>query len=158
MGDQVFGRVASIPFPGRVGVFVDLGPRPPVGFVDVLELPPDVGDWPPVGTFTDFEVLIHRPRGRQVSLLPLDPRFRGPKRYAMTEQVWLDTTARHPVGSEVTATVMRIFSSNRCYHVRFGDAWASVEWNAEPPVEGAEVAFTVRRHLDRTRRFLLDPA
>ena len=158
VGARVFGRVASIPVPGRVGVFVDLGPQPPAGFVDVLMLPLDVEQWPPVATVTDFEVLGHRPGGFQVSLWPLEPRFLGPVKYGMTEPAWRESIARHPLGSQTTATVTQVFSSTRNYHVQFGDAWATVEWTNEPPPEGAEIVFTVRRHLHTTRRFLLEPA
>jgi hypothetical protein len=60
VGEAVAGRVALIPKPGVIGLFVDLG-QEPEGFVDVLHLPRDPGEWPPVGTVTTFEVLQHRP-------------------------------------------------------------------------------------------------
>src|SRR6478735_8326193 len=52
----------------------DLG-APPDGFVDILILPEDPNQWPPVGHEGFFEILQHRPG--QVRLFPTDPSMRS---------------------------------------------------------------------------------
>jgi hypothetical protein len=148
--------VARIPKPGVIGLFVDLG-HEPEGFVDVLSLPREPGEWPPVGTVTTFEVLQHRPG--QVRLFPLDDRFRSPDRLpgVPTQVQWLLIKDRFPVGSEVTATVTRVFQANREYVVRFADCWSVLEWTGEAPRVGAAGRYTVTRYLDHTRQILITP-
>jgi hypothetical protein len=72
-GQRVSGRVAQVPRPGTIGVFVDIG-LVVGGFVDVLLLPEDADRWPTEGTEAEFEVwwVDERP---QVRLKPVDPRF-----------------------------------------------------------------------------------
>ncbi|MGW4121259.1 hypothetical protein [Nocardia sp. NPDC004711] len=72
VGGRVTGRVTQVPRPGTIGLFVDLG-QPPTGFVDVLNLPDSVDEWPVVGTVTEFEVVHHTHQGHQVRLRPLNP-------------------------------------------------------------------------------------
>ncbi|MEU4995927.1 hypothetical protein [Streptomyces sp. NPDC021622] len=55
-GTRLTGTVGELPWgPGRTGLFVDLG-LPIHCFVDLTGLPLDPGDWPAVGTVTEFEV------------------------------------------------------------------------------------------------------
>ena len=87
VGQHVTGTVASIPKPGVIGLFVDLGTgTPPWGFVDVLHLPDAPEQWPAVGTITEFEVVHHTHEGHRVRLLPLDPTYRGSPRPPISEQ------------------------------------------------------------------------
>jgi ribosomal protein S1 len=156
VGEVVTGRVAFIPKPGVIGLFVDLG-REPEGFVDVLHLPVEPGQWPPVGTVTTFEVLQHRPG--QVRLFPLSEQFRSPERLpaVSTPEQWLVIKERFPVGTEVTATVTDVFPANREYAVRFEDCWSVLEWTGDPPRVGTASRYAVTRHLDRTRRIMIAP-
>ncbi|RAO47385.1 hypothetical protein GAR06_02408 [Micromonospora saelicesensis] len=153
-GEHITGQVVLIPRPGAIGLLVDLG-QEPEGFVDVVVLPHEPADWPPVGTVTTYEVLQHRPG--QVRLLPLDERFRS-RSYlpaSLSDQEWLSIKARFPIGSVVTATVTHVFTSNREYVVSFEDCWSSLGWNSETPEVGATGRYTVTRHLDVTRRVVL---
>lgn len=75
VGRRVIGQVLDPPTPPRIGILVDLGRSIP-GFVDVLRLPDNSGDWPITGTVTDFEVVGVRADG-QVWLRPIDPRYRN---------------------------------------------------------------------------------
>jgi hypothetical protein len=156
VGEEVAGRVARIPKPGVIGLFVDLG-QEPEGFADVLHLSRDPGEWPPVGTVTTFEVLQHRPG--QVRLFPLDDRYRSPDRLpgVPAQEQWLAIKDRFPVGSEVTATVNRVFPANREYVVRFEDCWSAIEWTGDAPQVGTASRYTVTRHLDQTRRIMVTP-
>ncbi|MGM7648878.1 hypothetical protein ACSVDM_28545 [Nocardia sp. JW2] len=154
VGDRVTGVVTLIPRPGAIGLFVDLG-WPPTGFVDVLNLPESVDHWPTVGTVTEFEVLQHT--HRQVRLWPLDATFRPSTaaRWTMSEREWHAVKRRHPVGSEVTAEITHVFSSNREYVVEFDGVWSALPWTGEPPIAGTTAGFVVDRHLDETHRILL---
>ncbi|MGC4813167.1 hypothetical protein ACLQ29_21795 [Micromonospora sp. DT228] len=138
-------------------MLVDLG-QEPEGFVDVLVLPHDAADWPPVGAVMTFEVLEHRPG--QVRLLPLDEQFRSQtyQPSSLSHQEWLSIRMRFPIGSVVTATVTHVFTSNREYVVRFADCWSALEWNSQAPKVGATGRYTVTRHLDHTQRVILAPA
>ncbi|WP_181696371.1 hypothetical protein [Nocardia sp. GTS18] len=154
VGDHVSGVVTMIPRPGTIGLFVDLG-RPPIGFVDVLNLPESLDRWPTVGTVTDFEVLQHR--HQQVRLWPLDAAFRSSSRRwsAMSERDWHAVKSRHPVGSVVTAEITRVFPSNREYLVEFDGLWSALPWSGASPAVGSSARFVVRRHLEQTNRILL---
>jgi len=153
VGDHVTGTVTLIPRPGTVGLFVDLG-QPPTGFVDAFHLPRSVGQWPGVGTVTDFEVLQHN--HRQVRLWPLDDAFRSSTAdFWRSEPEWKTVRHRYPVGSEVIAEVTDVFPSNREYVVRFDGVWSVLVWTGTPPVVGTNARFVVDRHLDTTRRVQL---
>jgi hypothetical protein len=156
VGEQVTGRVARIPKPGAIGLFVDLG-REPEGFVDVLHLPREPDEWPRAGTDTTFEVLQHRPG--QVRLFPLDGRFRSPENLpgVFPQEQWLAIKDRFPVGSEVTATVTGVFHANREYEVKFEDCWSVLEWTGNAPQVGTAGRYTVTRHLNQTRRIMITP-
>lgn len=155
IGDHVTGTITSIPRPGAIGIFVDLGAAP-TGFVDVLHLPLSVGQWPVVGTTTDFEVLQHR--HGQVRLWPLDGAFRSStQRWPMSEAEWHAAKSRHPVGSEVVAKVTHVFPGNREYVVAFDGVWSDLSWTGTPPTLGAPAHYMVDRHLDATRRIRLRP-
>ncbi|MEV6107331.1 hypothetical protein AB0M28_21855 [Streptomyces sp. NPDC051940] len=53
---QVFeGTVVKVPWPGAIGIFVDIG-LSVGGFVDVLLLPNEGENWPAEGTVADFEI------------------------------------------------------------------------------------------------------
>jgi hypothetical protein len=157
VGEEITGRVTHIPRPGAIGLFVDLGHKPQ-GFVDVLHLPHDPDQWPPVGTVTAFEVLQHRPG--QVRLFPLDERFRSPDHLLGTPALedWAVIKGRFPVGSKVAATVTGVYPANREYGVQFEECWAALEWTGDAPLAGATSRFVVTRHLDETRRIMLTPA
>ena len=157
VGEQVKGRVARIPKPGAIGLFVDLG-REPEGFVDVLHLPIEAGQWPPAGTVATFEVLQHRPG--QVRLFLLDDQFRSPDSLpgVPTQEQWLVIKDRFPVGSEVTATVTDMFRANREYMVQFEDCWSVLEWSGDAPRIDTASRYTVIRHLNQTRRIMIKPA
>lgn len=157
VGSEVRGTVSYIPEPtGRIGIFVDLG-LPAGGFVDVLELPYDPKNWPPVGTILDFEVLQHRVG--QVRLYPLDPKYRkypkddGRKRY--TRERWGELKRRYPVGSVVSARVTEVFPSNRECWVTDGVLSEGVEWTAPEPVISDEAHYLVTGHRDTIQRVLL---
>ncbi|MEV0607911.1 hypothetical protein AB0I61_16265 [Polymorphospora rubra] len=157
-GDRVRGRVSAVPWgPGRTGLFVDLGAEPE-GFVDILHLPEDADQWPPVGREGVFEVLQHRPG--QVRLFPLDAGMRA-KQYRVSNwsgEEWAAVTARYPVGSLVTGTVTDVFPSNRSYGGRFDDVTSWVEYDGTPPVIGHVGSYTVTRHLEWTRQLLVRPS
>jgi hypothetical protein len=157
VGEEITGRVTHIPRPGAIGLFVDLG-HEPQGFVDVLHLPRDPDQWPPVGAVTAFEVLQHRPG--QVRLFPLNERFRSPDHLLGTPALkeWVAIKGRFPVGCEVTATVTSVYPANREYGVRFEECWATLEWTGDAPFPGATSRFVVTRHLDETRRIMLTAA
>ncbi|GHG62443.1 S1 RNA-binding domain-containing protein [Streptomyces griseocarneus] len=71
---QVFeGTVVKVPRPGAVGITVDIG-LGVEGFVDVLLLPEEGGDWPLEGTVADFEVWWADSR-QQIRLKPSDARY-----------------------------------------------------------------------------------
>lgn len=57
-GSCATAPVEHIPFSERVGVFLDV--ESVAGFIDVFALPVDLGDWPPVDTVLDVEILRHR--------------------------------------------------------------------------------------------------
>ncbi|MGC5285353.1 hypothetical protein [Micromonospora sp. DT231] len=157
VGTHVVGQVVRIPRPGAIGLLVDLG-QEPEGFVDVVVLPHEPADWPPVGAVMTFEVLQHTPG--QVRLLPLDEQFRS-RTYlpsSLSHREWLCIKTRFPIGSVVTATVTHVFTSNREYVVRFADCSSALEWNSQAPKVGATGRYTVRRHLDHTHRVILAPA
>ncbi|GAA4538022.1 hypothetical protein [Amycolatopsis samaneae] len=156
-GAEVTGRVSSIPRPGVIGLFVDL-PYGMVGFADVVNLPFSEAEWPPVGTITTFEVLQHRLG--QVRLFPLDPRFRRSDAppLGMSAAEWDAHKITYPVGSVVEGEVGVVYPANREYGVRYGDAWAWFGWSEEPPAVGEIAEYRVVRHLDTTRRTLLEPA
>ncbi|MGW0840676.1 hypothetical protein ACWD26_11015 [Streptomyces sp. NPDC002787] len=71
-GTRLTGTVSALPWgPGLTGLLVDIGLPPLVAFVDVLHLPRQTEDWPPVGTVTEFEVTsIRFHTGLQVRLRP----------------------------------------------------------------------------------------
>jgi hypothetical protein len=160
-GSQVTGTISVVPKPGVIGVFVDL-PHGIEGFVDVLELPRDAGQWPEPGQVLRFEVLQHRPG--QVRLWPLDPRFHHHEMPQETEAEWRRAKLRYPVGSVVSAQVARVFPRNHEYWIRFtGDDsqhWSSalLPWTGEPPVEGSTGYYRIVAHLDTTRRIMVAPA
>jgi hypothetical protein len=156
VGKHIRGRVSRLLKPGVIGLFVDLG-QEPEGFVDVLWLPYEPGDWPVVGTVTTFEVLQHTPG--QVRLFPLDDRFRRPSCLptGRTWEQWLLIRDRFPVGSLVTGTVTHVYQYNREYVVRFEDYWSLLEWTGDAPEVGATGRYTVTKHLDRTLRIMLTP-
>jgi len=156
VGKHIRGRVSRLLKPGAVGLFVDLG-QEPGGFVDVLWLPYEPGDWPPVGTVTTFEVLQHTPG--QVRLFPLDERFRCPPSLptGRTHEQWLLIKDRFPVGSQVTGTVTHVYRYNREYAVRFEDCRSLLEWTGDVPQVGATGGYTVTKHLDQTLRIMLTP-
>ena len=157
VGEEVTGRVTRIPRPGTIGLLVDLG-QEPQGFADVLHLPHDPDQWPPVGTVTAFEVLQHRPG--QVRLFPLELRFCSPDHLPGTAALedWSVIKGRFPVGSVVAATVTGVYPANREYGVRFEGCSATLEWTGDAPLAGATSRFVVTRHLDETRRIMLTPA
>lgn len=71
--------------PGTVGLGVHVG-LPVPAFVDVLLLPLNVDQWPPLGAVTEFYYLgmvVHPgtsgARAAQIRLQPADPKFRGPR-------------------------------------------------------------------------------
>ncbi|MET9382764.1 hypothetical protein ABZY09_17235 [Streptomyces sp. NPDC002928] len=73
-GARVTGTIAPSPWPpGRTGLRVDLG-LPVDGFVDVLHLPREGADWPPVDRVLEFEVVtvLFMPKSRapQIRLRP----------------------------------------------------------------------------------------
>ncbi len=71
---QVFeGTVVKVPWPGAIGIFVDIG-LAVGGFVDVLLLPVREECWPTEGTVCDFEIWW-ADRRKQVRLKPCDPRY-----------------------------------------------------------------------------------
>ncbi|MFJ8165776.1 hypothetical protein ACIRBY_33335 [Streptomyces sp. NPDC096136] len=71
---QVFeGTVVSVPRPGAIGIFVDIG-LSVGGFVDVLLLPEVGEDWPTEGTVGEFEVWW-ADRRQQIRLKPCDSRY-----------------------------------------------------------------------------------
>jgi len=152
-GDHVAGTVTQIPYPGAIGLFVDLG-RPPGGFVDALHLPISADRWPAVGTVTEFEVLQHRPG--QVRLWPLDAGFRSDTANSnMTEAEWRALKNRHPLESEVTAEVVQVYPANREYIVTFDGVSSAIPWTGPRPTVGTVARFVVDRHLDATRRIRL---
>ncbi|HEX6526831.1 MAG TPA: hypothetical protein VF070_43475 [Streptosporangiaceae bacterium] len=55
-----------------IGVFVDL-PHKMEGFVDVLRLPRDAGQWPVPGQVLQFEVLQHAGPGQALAAGPKVP-------------------------------------------------------------------------------------
>ena len=156
-GDRVRGRVSAVPWgPGRTGLFVDLGLKPD-GFIDVLHLPEDPSLWPSVGREGLFEVLQHRPG--QVRLFPLDAGMRA-KRYRTSKwsgPEWAAITERYPIGSKVIGTVTDVCLMDREYGVRFGDCWTLVEYDEAPAVIGAVDTYIVTRHLEWTRRIMVQP-
>ncbi|WP_326945330.1 hypothetical protein OG439_37745 [Amycolatopsis sp. NBC_01307] len=156
VGAVVAGTVSIIPRPGAIGLFVDLGGAPQ-GFVDVLSLPRQATDWPPVGTKTTFEVLTRSPK--QIRLWPLDPRFRaGPFDNGVSEDEWQARKARYPVGVSLTAEVSDTYISDGSYVVRYEGGWSSMEGQGELSEVGTRAEYEMVSHLDTTRRTLLRPA
>jgi hypothetical protein len=72
-GQVLRGTVVKVPRPGAIGIFVDVG-LGVGGFVDVLLLPEQAGEWPAEGTVTDFEVWWADSR-QQIRLKPSDPQY-----------------------------------------------------------------------------------
>jgi len=72
-GQRLQGKIARVPRPGAVGIFVDVG-LPVGGFVDVLLLPVDADRWPHEGSVVEFEVWWADERP-QLRLKPVDPGF-----------------------------------------------------------------------------------
>ncbi|MFB7654640.1 MULTISPECIES: hypothetical protein [unclassified Streptomyces] len=71
---QVFeGTVVRVPWPGAIGIFVDIG-LSVGGFVDVLLLPGTSDDWPVEGTVANFEIWWADSR-QQIRLKPSDSRY-----------------------------------------------------------------------------------
>ncbi|HWS32553.1 MAG TPA: hypothetical protein VN408_07395, partial [Actinoplanes sp.] len=142
---------------GRAGAQVDIGHRVP-GWVDLLLLPEEAADWPPLGRSGLFEVLQHRPE--EVRLFPLDAGMRSRRcrhsRWSGPE--WADFSARHPVGSTVEATVTYVFPGNREYSVEFAAGQETVEYDGAPPALGAPVRLVVERLSEWTRRLILQEA
>jgi hypothetical protein len=154
VGSVVAGTVSIIPRPGAIGLFVDLGDAPQ-GFVDVLSLPRQLAEWPPVGTKITFEVLTRSPR--QIRLWPLEPRFRsGPFDNGVSEDEWRARKARYPAGANLTAEVTAAYVSDGSYMVEYEGGWSYIE--GRPPEVGSRAEYEVLRHLDTTRRTLLRPA
>ena len=152
IGSDVTGVVSMIPKPGAIGIFVDLD-GDPCGFVDVLNLPDDSAQWPPIGTETTFEVLTTT-RG-QARLWPLEPRFRrGAFDNGVSEAEWRARKARYPAGAVLSAEVSDAFG-DCSYFVRYEGGWSYLE--GEPPEVGTHAEYAVVRHLDTTRRTLLKP-
>jgi hypothetical protein len=160
-GSQVTGTISIIPRPGAIGVFVDL-PYGMGGFVDVLKLPGDAGEWPEPGQTLRFEVLQHTPG--QVRLWPLDPRFHHDDATPQIEAEWRQAKLRYPVGSTVPARVAGVFPFSQEYWIRFiGDdsrRWscALLPWTGEPPVAGSVRHYQIVAHRDTTRRIMAAPA
>ncbi|KXK63686.1 hypothetical protein AWW66_01610 [Micromonospora rosaria] len=158
VGSRVRGVVSAIPMgPGRSGILVDLA-QPPQGWVDVLHLPDDPTDWPPIGTTGLFEVLQHQPG--LVRLFPLDAGMRGRRtrfsRWSGTE--WAAVARRYPVDAVVTGTVTHVFPSDREYTVAFDDCWSTVEYTDREPMVGWTGPFRVTGLLEWTHRILVAPA
>ncbi|GLW35972.1 hypothetical protein [Actinoplanes regularis] len=137
-------------------MMVDIG-DPVSGWVDVLQLPREPSQWPPVGRSGIFEVLQHR--GFEVRLLPLDAgmrdRYGRAPRCSGTE--WAAITRRRPMGSRLDATVEHILPGNREYTVRFDDWYEVVEYEGLPPDPGTSVQLTVERQSEWTRSLILRP-
>jgi hypothetical protein len=131
------------------------------GFVDVLRLPRDAGEWPEPGQTLRFEVLQHMPG--QVRLWPLDPRFRHDDATPETEAEWHHAKLRHPVGSTVPARVAEVFPFNHEYMIRFvGDdsprwSYSLLPWTGEPPVAGSVGPYRIVAHRDTTHRIMVAP-
>ncbi|GHE73673.1 hypothetical protein GCM10017778_68720 [Streptomyces vinaceus] len=71
---QVFtGTVVTVPWPGAIGIFVDIG-LSVGGFVDVVLLPSEDEDWPVEGTVAEFEIWWADSR-QQIRLKPSDSRY-----------------------------------------------------------------------------------
>ncbi|MFF3531503.1 hypothetical protein ACFYX5_33040 [Streptomyces rubiginosohelvolus] len=71
---QVFeGTVVTVPRPGAIGIFVDIG-LSIGGFVNVLLLPSEGEEWPAEGTVADFEIWWADSR-QQIRLKPSDSRY-----------------------------------------------------------------------------------
>ena len=159
-GSQVTGTVSLVPKPGVIGVFVDL-PNGMAGFVDVLSLPRNAGDWPEPSQVMRFEVLQHRPG--QVRLWPLDTRFHHDDATPETQAQWRQAKLRYPAGSTVPARVTKVFPSSHEYLIRFagGDdqRWscAVLPWTGPPPAEGTAGQYRIVAHLDTTRRIMITP-
>jgi hypothetical protein len=156
-GTRVRGRVTGFPAGvGRAGMAVDIGDPVP-GWVDMLQLPREPAQWPPVGRSGFFEVLQHR--GSEIRLLPLDAGMRD--RYSLAQQCsgpeWAEVTRRRPVGSRLDATVEHVFPGNREYTVRFDDRYEIVEYEGSPPDPGTQVQLTVERQSEWTRSLIPRP-
>lgn len=153
---QVTGRVTAIPRPGAIGLFVDLA-GPPQGFVDVLQLPEDADNWPPVGTVTAFEIRQHT--HGQVRLWPLDPQFQTsqPHKLHPSEAEWQLLKARYPVDARINAKVSNTYVLNREYVVDFPGGHAVLAWSGAAPMIGNVGTYQVSAHWDSARRLLLEP-
>jgi hypothetical protein len=141
---------------GRAGMAVDISDPVP-GWVDMLQLPREASQWPPVGRSGLFEVLQHR--GFEIRLLPLDAGMRDLYSRAgrCSGPEWAEITRNRPVGSRLEATVEHIFPGNREYTVRFDDWHEVVEYEGTPPDPGIEVQLTVDRQSEWTRSLILRP-
>jgi hypothetical protein len=163
IGEQVSGRIRSYLLPEqRTGLVVDLGTEAS-GFVDGVDLPFDLKEWPAVDSVTVFEVLRHdiyrRARVCKLLLWPLDPRFRNPRstHWGFSDEEWPAIKARYRAGSLVRATVTSVTPGNRWYTVRFSEAWGRITWKGQPPQVGTTAEFVVTKVLDTTKRILLEP-
>jgi hypothetical protein len=160
-GSRITATIRAVPWPGAVGVFVDL-PHGMAGFVDVLSLPRDADQWPQLGQVLEFEVLQHTPG--QVELWPLDPRFHDDQTSQQTEAEWSQAKLRYPVGSVVYAHVTDVYTFNHEYQIKFtGDdssdwSCALLPWTGEPPVVGSTAKYRIAAHLEATHRILVAPA
>ena len=157
VGSRVTGSVSRVPWPGAVGIFIELKDATE-GFVDVLTLPVDPQLWPAVGAVAEFEVLQHTVG--QVRLWPLDPPWcsRPLPPLHTSDEAWARTRSRYNVGEIVTARTRNVYSSNRTYGVAFDDQSAVLEWWDERPVVGTIGTYRITAVLDTTRRVLLTPA
>lgn len=142
--------------PGRWGVaglFVGLGDDAAVvGFVDLIELPNSIQDWPAIGTESSFLVSDHV--SGQVRMKPLDPAFRRSVPFwpPMSDDRWSALKERHPTGSVVTATVQKIFWPNSHYSVNFDQSSGTVDFcGGPPPTVGSVAQYVVGPVLDRLR-------
>jgi hypothetical protein len=157
VGDSVHGRVSTVPWgPGRAGLFVDLGSGS-YGFVDVLHLPEDPKQWPPVGHEGCFEVLPHQPR--QIRLSPLDAEMRSTsyRLYSTSAEEWAAIIQRYPIGSVITGVVTDVAPRTLEYSVRFEDVWSTAEYNEIPPVVGTVGSYVVTRLLQSIRQVRVEP-
>jgi hypothetical protein len=100
LGDEGDAVVLPSPWPtGRTGLPLRVRGLP--GFVDALWLPVEPDGWPRAGDVLRVVAVQHR--GEQVRVVPVDPRFRAPRRPddGAQEARWTQTRSRYLVGSEV---------------------------------------------------------
>lgn len=143
LGSQLTGRFTRwiLPErPGTAGMVIELYDAT-VGYVDILALPTEPEDWPPIGTTTTFEVSQHRLGS--IRLLPTDPALRRSDQRPPTAQL-----ERCPVGTIRTGVIDSVYVSNREATIRLGeDEYAVAEWSGEPPIIGTERRYEVIAHL-----------